>query len=290
MQNQKLVNWSLFILLSLIWGSSFILMKVGKQELNGVQIGALRIFFAGLVFFPFALVHITKIPKEKIPLILLSGLLGNLLPAFLFGIAIERQIDSSLAGILNSLTPLLVVVLGALFFKTGLEQKKLLGVTIGFAGLLLLTLAKGGISMQNGGYALLIVLATLFYAINVHLAARYLKDLHPIKMATISLAGMSIPAGIVALQQQSFAPAWQNNSGLISVGAIALLGVVGTALATILFYTLIKRAGGLFASLVTYAIPVVAIFWGLVAKETVTSVQIACLALILGGVWVANRN
>ncbi len=280
----------MFILLSLIWGSSFILMKWSRQGLNGIQIGALRIFFAGLVFFPFAIAHVATMPRRKIPLVLLSGLLGNLLPAFLFAIAIDKKIDSSLAGILNSLTPLLVVVLGALFFKTGLEQKKLAGVLIGFAGLLLLTLAKGGISLQNGGYALLIVLATVLYAVNVHLASRYLKDLNPLKMATVSLAGMAIPAAIVALQQDAFAPLWQSGVGRQSIGAVALLGIMGSAVATVLFYALIKRAGALFASLVTYGIPVVALGWGLIDQEPVSGMQVACLVLILTGVWVANKK
>ena len=290
MHNQRLVNWVLFILLSLIWGSSFILMKWSRQGLNGIQIGALRIFFAGLVFFPFAIAHIGKMRRRKIPLVLLSGLLGNLLPAFLFAIAIDNKIDSALAGILNSLTPLLTVILGALFFKTGLQQQKLIGVTIGFAGLLLLTLAKGGISLQNGGYASLILLATLMYAINVHLAARYLKDLNPLRMATVSLAGMAIPAAIVALQQNAFAPLWQSGIGRQSIGAVALLGIMGSAVATVLFYALIKRAGALFASLVTYGIPVVALGWGVLDNEPVSGMQVACLALILTGVWVANRK
>jgi drug/metabolite transporter (DMT)-like permease len=290
MQKQKIINWGIFILLSLIWGSSFILMKVSKQQLTGIQIGALRIFFAGLVFFPFALFHVRSIPVKKLLLVLLSGLLGNLLPAFLFAVAIEKKIDSSLAGILNSLTPLLVVMLGAIFFKNKLEQKKVVGVMVGLAGLLLLTLSKNGISLENGGYASLILLATLFYAINVHLAARFLKDIHPLKMATVSLAGMSIPAAIVAWQQQTFQLMWQTESSRMAVGATALLGVAGSAIATVLFYALIKRSGALFASLVTYGIPVVAIAWGIVAKEPVTIVQVGCLTMILGGVWIANRS
>lgn len=290
MQKQKIINWGIFILLSLIWGSSFILMKVSKQGLNGIQIGALRIFFAGLVFFPFALFHLFAIPARKLMLVLLSGLLGNLLPAFLFAVAIEKKIDSSLAGILNSLTPLLVIILGLVFFKTGLQRKKLVGVIIGFAGLLLLSVAKGGISLQNWTYASLIGIATLLYAINVHIAARYLKEVHPLKMATVSLAGMSIPAGIIAWQQGTFSLIMNNDNSMMAAGASALLGIVGSAFATVLFYDLIKRAGGLFASLVTYGIPVVAIGWGLVAKEPVTLVQVGCLGLILGGVWVANRS
>src|SRR5688572_18960999 len=117
MKKGMVLNWLLFVLLSFIWGSSFILMKIGKEALNGFQIGAIRIFSAGLVFFPFALFHLRSIPRNKILLIILSGLLGNLFPAFLFAIAIEK-IESSLEGILNSLTPLFVILIGILFFKT----------------------------------------------------------------------------------------------------------------------------------------------------------------------------
>ncbi len=115
MSKQKITSWAIFLLLSLIWGSSFILMKRGAESLSGWQIGALRIFSAGAVFFPFALVHIRKIPLKKLPLVVLSGALGNLFPAFLFAVAIEK-IDSSMEGILNSLTPLFVIIIGILFF------------------------------------------------------------------------------------------------------------------------------------------------------------------------------
>src|SRR5687767_4030692 len=132
MNKGKLGNWLLFILLSFIWGSSFILMKVGKEALNGFQIGSIRIFAAGAVFLPFAVVHIRQLPMRRIPLIILSGLLGNLFPAYLFAIAIEK-IDSSLEGILNSLTPLFVILIGILFFKARVQPKKIAGVLIGFA-------------------------------------------------------------------------------------------------------------------------------------------------------------
>jgi drug/metabolite transporter (DMT)-like permease len=119
----KGLSWLLFVVLAVIWGSSFILMKFSKEHLNGYQIGAVRIFSAGLVFLPFALFHITRLPGRKIPLIVLSGLLGNLFPAFLFAIAIEK-IDSSLEGILNSLTPLFVIIIGALFLKQNWRETK----------------------------------------------------------------------------------------------------------------------------------------------------------------------
>jgi drug/metabolite transporter (DMT)-like permease len=289
MNNQKLINWGLFVLLSLIWGSSFILMKVSKEHLNGYQIGAIRIFSAGLVFFPFALFHISKIPRRKVPVIALSGLLGNLLPAFLFALAIEKKIDSALAGILNSLTPLFVIVISILFFKASVPQKKLIGVLIGFVGLLMLSLSKGGISLNNIGYASLILLATIMYGLNVNVVTQYLKGIDPFHMATVSLSIMSLIAAVVLWQQDMASIAMYDEGARVSILYAVLLGVVGSAIATLLFYILIKKAGGLFASLVTYGIPVVAIFWGIVAKENVTFIQISCLAIILGGVYLANR-
>jgi drug/metabolite transporter (DMT)-like permease len=290
MQNRKVVDWAIFILLSIIWGSSFILMKWSREGLNGVQIGALRIAFAGAVFLPFALFHIRHFTLRTFLLALLSGMLGNLLPAFLFAIAIDHHIDSSLAGILNSLTPLLVVVLGVLFFQTSLPRNKVIGVVIGFAGLLLLTVTKGGVSLQHWGWAALIFLATLLYAINVHLVGRYLKGINPLHLASISLAGVGLIAGIVALQQQSLAHFEHYEATRRAVAATAILGIMGSAVATLLYYILIKRAGGLFASLVTYAVPVVAIGWGIVAHETVTLLQVGCLGMILGGVWISARK
>jgi drug/metabolite transporter (DMT)-like permease len=290
MQKQKIINWTIFILLSFIWGSSFILMKLSKEDLTGVQIGAVRIFSAGLLFIPLAIVQFLKIPRRKLLLVILSGMLGNLLPAFLFAIAIEKKIDSSLAGILNSLTPLFVIVINVLFYKAQLPMKKIAGVLIGFIGLLVLSLSEGGISFNNFGYALLILLATLLYGINVNLVSHYLREVNPMHMATVSLAFMSIPAGIIAWQQDTFALLQYDVSARWSFAASALLGIVGSAFATVLFYYLIKKAGGLFAAMTTYAIPIVAIFWGILAKENVTIIQFFCLCVILGGVYLANKS
>lgn len=289
MNKPKITDWILFIILALIWGSSFILMKVSKEHLNGYQIGAIRIFSAGLVFFPFAVFHLSKIPKKKVPIVILSGLLGNLLPAFLFAIAIENKIDSALAGILNSLTPLFVVVISIIAFKAKVPTKKLAGVLIGFIGLVLLSLSKGGISIGNFGYAGLILLATIMYGLNVNVVTQYLKGIDPFHMATVSLAFMSLIATVVLWQQDVFYLARYDTGALQVIIYAALLGIIGSAIATLLFYILIKRAGGLFASLVTYAIPIVAIFWGVIANEQVTLMQIGCLAVILGGVYLTNK-
>ncbi|MDQ3682477.1 MAG: DMT family transporter [Bacteroidota bacterium] len=253
MKREKIINWIIFIVLSVIWGSSFILMKESSKELNGWQIGSIRIFSAGVIFLPFALFHIRDIPRGKIPIVILSGFLGNFFPAFLFAIAIERKIESSLAGILNSLTPLLVIVIAILFFKAKIESKKIVGVLIGLAGLLIFNFSAGGMTLSNFGFILLILLATIFYSLNVNIITYYLKGVDPIKIATVSLAILCFLAAIIMWQQHVFSIAKYDQGARISIVYAGLLGIVGSAFATALFYILIKRAGGLFASLVTYA-------------------------------------
>ena len=286
MNGQKTVSWALFILLALIWGSSFILIKEGTKQLTGLQIGALRIFSAAIVFLPFALFHIRKLPKEKILLVLLSGLLGNLFPAFLFSLAIQQKTESSLAGILNSLTPIFVILIGALFFKTTIQAKKIVGVMIGFAGLLILSLLKGPVTAGSMGSILLILLATIFYGLNVNLAGTYLKGLDPLKLSTVSVGFLVIPTAVVLWLNPINLSAEENHQSILAVTA---LGLFGSAAATVIFYALIKKAGGLFASLVTYAIPVVAMFWGFLDNENVGLLQVGCLGIILGGVYLANK-
>jgi drug/metabolite transporter (DMT)-like permease len=150
--NRKLLNWSIFILLCFIWGSSFILMKVGKDNLNAFQIGGLRIFSAGVIFLPVAIFAINKIPRRKLAVLALTGFVGNLLPAFLFAGAIMK-IDSSLEGILNCLTPLCVVLIGSLVFRDRIRPRKILGVVIGFMGLCVLSFLKSDVSTANLGYS-----------------------------------------------------------------------------------------------------------------------------------------
>ena len=286
--NNKTISWLIFVILCCIWGSSFILMKFSKNGLSSGQIAALRIFSAGIVLLPFAIYPLTKFPKKKLLLTLLAGLVGNLLPAFLFAEAISNNIDSSLGGILNSLTPICVVTIGVIFFKDVIKPKKILGVIIGFIGLVILTVSQKGLSFQNSAYALMIVAATILYGLNVNIVAHYLKKLNPIHVATISLSFMAIPSGIVLWINGFFDLDFSDKVIRNAVIASSLLGIVASAIATALFYILVKRSGGLFASLVTYGIPFIALFWGFWDGEKITWIEIACLGLILAGVYLAN--
>jgi drug/metabolite transporter (DMT)-like permease len=268
-------------------------MHDSQLGLSAAQIAALRIFSAGLVFVPFAVFHFSKIPQKKLGIVILSAVFGNLLPAFLFAEAITK-LDSSLAGILNSLTPICVVAVGIFFFKDKIKSQKILGVFTGFIGLVLLTvlpmiLENKSMSFSNMGYTLLIVVATFLYGINVNMVGHYLKGLNPIHIATVSLAFMTIPAGIILWQQGFFHLDFKEISVQESVWASVGLGIGGSAIATALFYILVQKAGILFASLVTYGIPFIALLWGLYDHEKITWVQPLCLGIILFGVYLANR-
>jgi drug/metabolite transporter (DMT)-like permease len=286
--NNKGISWVIFILLSFIWGSSFILMKYSQQGLTAAQIAALRIFSAGVVLLPFALYFLIRFPKNKIIYTVFAGIVGNLVPAFLFAKAISKNIDSGLAGILNSLTPLCVAAIAILFFKDVIKPKKIIGVIIGFVGLCILAVSQGSINFENSGYALLIVAATILYGINVNIVAHYLKNVNPVQVTAISLACMAIPSGIVLWWNDFFRLDFSDTVIRNAVIASSLLGVVASAIATALFYILVKNAGGIFASLVTYGVPFVALFWGFLDGEKITWIEIACLALILSGVYLAN--
>jgi len=285
----KLINWLLFLLLSIIWGSSFILMKHSKEELTASQIAAIRIFSAGVVFLPFAAFHLKKIPGRKILLVILSGVTGNLLPAFFFASAIAKNIDSSLASILNSLTPIFVVLIAVGIFRDKIKLQKIIGVLIGFIGLMLLFLSWKGISFENFKYALLILFATVCYGVNVNMVGHFLKEVNPVHIASISLAFMIIPSAFVLWQQNFLQLGFDERPVQWAIVEATLLGVVGSAFATAIFYILIKRAGGLFASLVTYGIPFIGIGWGIVDGENITVTQIGCLGIILFGVYLTNR-
>ena len=287
----KLLNWFLFTALALIWGSSFILMKAGMEALSAYQVAAIRMLSGGLILLPLALKSFREIPREKIRLVVLSGFLGSFFPAFFFCIA-ETKIDSSLAGILNALTPMFTISIGALFFQLQINAAKIAGVLLGFIGLCLLFLVRGKLELSYLSYSSLVILATLCYGINVNMVARHLKGIGSVSIASFAFACLIPPSLAVLWKTGYFEIDMLPDKGTwrMATGSAVVLGVMGTALASIIFYMLVKRAGTLFASLVTYGIPFVAIGWGLLFGESITLAQVGCLLVILAGVYLVNRN
>jgi drug/metabolite transporter (DMT)-like permease len=288
--NKGFLNWFIFILLSIIWGSSFIMMKEGLLSLSAFQVASLRVVFSGIVLLPAAIKHFKKVPSNKLGIIFLSGVLGSLLPAYLFCVA-ELGIDSALAGTLNSLTPIFVIITGALIFKSSTSANKILGILVAFTGSLLLLLSKGNMQeSQNLVYVSFVVLATICYGINVNMVYKHLHDIGSIQIASLALTLNAVPALIVLYFTGYFSLPLTDAGILYSTGHAAMLGVFATAIASIIFYVLVKRAGAVFASMVTYGIPVIANFWGMIYGEEVGWNQFACLLLILTGVYLANRK
>lgn len=286
--NQAIVKWGLFILLSFIWGSSFLLMLIGLENLNAWQVAAMRLFSAGIVMLPFAWSAMRNIPKEKIVYTILSGLLGSFFPAFLFCLA-ETKLDSSFAGTLNSLTPVFVLLTGTLFFSLKVNTQQVTGILVSFTGSILLFMAKGG---KTGDllYIGFIILATFFYGLNVNMVGKKLKTVPSFNIAVIAFSFLSIPSLIILLAFGTHTLDFGNSGVLKSTWASALLGIAGTSAASVLFYVLLKRAGGVFASTVTYGIPFIAIFWGWVYHEKITIAVIGSLLLILLGIFITNLN
>jgi drug/metabolite transporter (DMT)-like permease len=283
-------KWLLFGLLCLIWGSSFILMKIGLRHLAAYQVAAIRIASAGLVLIPFSINAWKRVPSHKLVTAVLAGLLGNFFPAFLYCFA-ETKIDSSLTSILNALTPLCAIIIGISFFKLRITWHKILGVVIGLIGLVLLPFASNTvISFTNLSYASLVLVATICYGANVHVVGRHLKELSSTDIASVSLTLFIVPCIFILVYSGFFSLPLAQNSYPFSIVAAFVLGALGTALASIWFYGLVKTAGSIFASLVTYGIPFIAVLWGLIFGETITTLEIGCLLIILAGVYLVNRK
>lgn len=264
-------------------------MKTGLEALSPFQVASIRIIFAGVFMLPFAKKAYTEVPKEIIRPIIISGFLGTFFPAYLFCIA-QTKIDSSLAGILNALTPLATIAIGTAFFNMKLGWIKWAGMLMGFAGMLVLLLnGNKGISFQYIGYAFFVVIATLCYGLNVNVVSKYIQDTAPMHIATIAFTSLILPTLLILFLTGYFTDprliSGEWNSGTI---AAAVLGVMGTGVASVTFYMLMKKAGPVFASMVTYGIPFVAVAWGITTGESITLMQVVGMAIILLGVRLAN--
>jgi len=290
MAKQNLGSWNIFIALSFIWGSSFILMKLGLRGLSAVQVASLRIIFSALFLIPLSVKSFSTLPKNKWVPVFFSGMLGSLLPAYLFCIA-EQGIDSALAGTLNSLTPIFVIITGALFFGIKASSNKISGILIALTGSFLLFLSQPSNSEhQNLLYVGYVLIATFCYGLNVNLVHKYLHGVPSLQIAALALTLNAFPAILVLASSGYFLSDFGKMEFIKANAYAALLGIAGTAIASVIFYRLIKTAGAVFASLVTYGIPFVACIWGLFLGEEIGWKQWGSLVVMLSGVYLANRN
>jgi drug/metabolite transporter (DMT)-like permease len=288
MKPQQL-KWIYLSILALIWGSSFILIKRGLVGLDPLQVGSLRMIFAAVFLLIIGFRNLPKIPLHQWKYLALTALFGTFIPAFLFAIA-QTQIDSSVSSILNSLTPLNTLIIGALIFGLQFKRIQIIGVFIGFIGTSLLIL-NGALHHpeQNYYYAILVLIATLCYAVNVNLIKRYLSDLSPLSISAGNFTVMLIPA-LIILFSTGFLEKMSTVKVQHAIFYIMILGVVGTGIANIIFFKLIQMATPVFATSVTYLIPIVAFFWGMLDQEVLTLVQLVGAAIILFGVYLTSKK
>jgi len=280
-------QFTILMILAFIWGSSFILMKIGLKSFSSDQAAAIRIFLASLVLLPISLRQVRKIKKEDIKSLLIVGFIGSLFPAFLFMKA-ETRIDSALAGMLNSLTPVFTLMVGLLFHKTPFKWLQVTGLSLGLAGATGLIVAGDGFHFGTfNTYSLFIVLATVFYAFSINEIKTRLSHLTGIQVTSLSFLFIG-PVAFIYLLTTNFAPVAAQPDWPLHFLALATLGIFGTALAMLLMNSLIRHSSAVTAASVTYVIPIFAIIWGVLDNEKITILHLVCMSVILSGVYLIN--
>ncbi|WP_203256131.1 DMT family transporter [Hyunsoonleella ulvae] len=289
--NVNSLKWVYLIVLSIIWGSSFILIKKGLIGLTPVQLGAIRIIFTSFFLFIVGFKRVQHIKLKEWKWVILTGLLGTFFPAFLFAFA-ETEIDSSIASILNSLVPLNTIILGFFIFKITSTKRQVLGVFIGLIGTLLLVLNGASINPdQNYLYVILIIIATFMYAASVNILKRYLQHVNALTIAVGNFAVILIPALVILICSGFFkADVLSAPSLKPALFYMLLLSLFGTAIAKVIFNKLVHIATPVFASSVTYLMTIIAVFWGILDGEHFGFLQAIATLIILIGVYLAHKR
>ncbi|UFH30501.1 DMT family transporter [Chryseobacterium sp. C-71] len=276
-------KWILLIVLSIIWGSSFILIKKSLDHFTPYQVGALRVLIAGIILMPIAISKYKLFPKKHLKWLILAAFTGNFIPMFLFPIA-ETEISSSIAGIINSMMPIFVIIVGTLFWKFETTKRQMTGIFISFTGVCMLAFGGGDDSTFKIFPILLLLLATLCYAISTTTVKSKLMEVSSTVLSAFVFSFILFLPSLIALISTGFVSTFtfskENMMGLLFV---SLLSVFGTGLAMMMNYRLLKVSTPLFASTVTLLMPIVAIIWGILDGEKLTVLQFVGASIIIAG-------
>jgi len=289
--DDKKLKWLFLVILSVIWGSSFILIKKGLIGLTAYQLGSLRIIFTAIFLFIIGFNSFHKIEKRHYKPVVISAFLGTFIPVYMFALA-ETEIDSSIASILNSLTPLNTLIFGFFFFKMAFNKNQLLGVIIGLMGTLMLIISGANLNPdQNYWFSIFVLIASVCYAFNVSVIKTYLQDLNAMSIAVGNFVVITIPA-LVVLICTGFFKTEVITSDIVQTSMLylVLLAIFGTGIAKVMFNRLVQISTPIFSSSVTYTIPIVALIWGVLDGERLNIIQVLATGVILLGVFLANRR
>ena len=289
--NEAFVNWGLLALVGLTRGSAFILMKKGVQVFSATEVAGLRIFSAALFLLPWSLPRLKQLTLSHYQRLFLISLTGTLLPASLMAQA-QTQLDSALIGVLSSLAPIFTLLVSSIWFLQPITRNELRGALLGLIGTLMLIFigTEHGIGKINY-YALLPLLACFFHGLNANLVRHYLQDLNAYAIVSVSLLLVGIISAVTLLTQTGFLHKMQTIEGAyVAAGYVLLLGFLGTVITQLFFINLIKRTSPVFASMVAFIMPIVAMGWGLLDGEVLVWGQYLGIATILGGVYFVNKR
>lgn len=286
----KNFKWLLLFILSLTWGSSFILIKKALLGFSPMEIGALRIIFAGIILFFIGIKKFKHIDKKHWKPLFIVAIFGTFFPVFLFSYAIT-EIDSSIAAVLNSLTPLITMVLGVFFFNFSFSKKQALGVFIGLFGTLLLLYQNALANpTKNHLYAFLIFIAATGYAFSVNYLKKKFKDLDTVSITSATFT-LLIPFAIIVLSFSGFFERdLTEKINYTSLGYVIILAAIGTSMAMLLFNKLIQISSPVFSASVSYLITLVAVAWGVFDGEKLGWTQCLAAGLIIWGVVIAQKK
>ena len=283
-------KWFYLAILSLIWGSSFILIKKGLVGLNSVQLASLRMIFAASVIYIYSHNSIKKIPKKSWKWIVITAYLGTFFPVYLISYG-QTEIESGLASIITTVTPINTLIIGIIFFSLTFSIKQLFGLFIGLVGAVLLLYEASETNLNSNIYfSFFIYLTTVGYAASVNLIKKYLTNIPPEAVTAGIFLSISPPAIIVLYFSDFTDLNFQDPLILKSIFFVLVLGVFGSAIAQTLFNKFVKISSPIFASAVTYTMPVVAIFWALIDGEILSIMQFFATAIILIGVYLVNKR
>ncbi len=286
-------RWMGFIILGILaltWGSSFILIKKSLTAYSPVQVACLRLSITALALFPVLWARRGEVEWQRWRMFLAVGLLGTAIPAFLFSFA-QQRVSSSVAGMLNTLTPLFTLVLGIVFFQAKVIWAKVAGVILGLAGAtVLILLGQKGALSGSAAYSMLIVVATVCYGANLNIVATHFGNTNSLTLSAVSFTIVGIPGLIFLLTGTDFLHRLDTQAGaLTGLGYVAILSLGGTVIASVLFFHLVKKTSAIFSSTVAYLMPVVALGWGMLDGEIMTIFHLAGILLIMAGVYLSRR-
>ncbi len=288
----ELKHWVILVFLSIIWGTSFILIKKSLIAFAPLEVAILRVGISGIAFIPFFIYKFRTLEWNRWWFYFIIALTGSGIPAILYATA-QTRLSSATSGILNSITPIFTLIIGVVIFKNLTSPKQVIGSVIGFIGAAALVLLDKPLDSGQGipiFFAMLVIIGTVLYGANVNLIKEYFQDVEPMQLSSFAFVLLGLPVCIFIPFSDIPDKVVLHPEGFSSLMALVLLALMSTVLAIIIFYKLVQDTSAVFASTVAYIIPIVALVWGVLDGEYIGMMHLASMGIILLGVYLIRAG